>query len=207
MNTLLLINLIVILFKIPITELYPDYTYLIWDVSLLFHSISAFYLIGKLLPKSGLINRMINFSLLIISSYTLINYIVRAIAEYNGGFIVTNYTCFLIFLGIILPLVIKMFLPLSKSKDKYNTKDCFMIYKRGTSKIGMMFGHSSIICKGVKYYYKKGELTKVKFRYNKDCIYEKINKIDISKLNNLLGCKWSILNNCYDLKNRIEKND
>lgn len=206
MNLLLTINFVIILFKSLLITFNPIYSYLIWDMSLMFHITSLSYIVGKLLPKSNIIGRLLNFSLLIVSSCLFIEYIIKCLESYYEVFNPINYITFVIYSCIILPVIGHMFLPLSRSNDRYNRKGCFLVYKRGASKLGMLFGHCSLVCKGVRYYYKDGKLVKKEFKYRGDCIYERIRNVNTKKIDKLLGCRWSILNNCYNLKERL-KND
>lgn len=183
-----------------------SYEYVIWDMSLMLQLICLAYIIHNLIPNSKIGSRIFSFALLIISMCNTTIYILKLFAEHYEYYYTINSLTMLVYAGFIIPILINMFKPIKRISDQYKPSDSYIVYKKGGSKLNLLFGQSFIVCKGMKYYYKGGVLTKTYYssnaKKNKNNVYERIN-LNQEKIDKLIGSRWGFSRNCYSLNERM----
>ena len=202
----LILNIIISILRAPLMEYFMEYEYIIWDCSLMLQVISLTYVSYKMLPVGKIGSRLLSFAFLIFAISIFFEYIIKVTLEYHKHYYIANLFATAIYIAAIIPVLINMFKPVKKISDQYKPSDSYVVYKKGSSKLSLLFGQSFIVCEGMKYYYREGILTKTHYFNNakkhKNDVYERID-LNQEKIDGLIGSHWSFSRNCYSLNEKI----
>jgi hypothetical protein len=124
-----------------------------------------------------------------------------------------RYTFLILYVLIILPEVVFLNLRYRiTDKDLYNVKETFIAYRYPDNVIKLIYAlftapysQCSVVCKGRHFKFKHGVLIEVPHKRCRSNVYKKVEDADLSELRDMIGMKWTLLNNCFSIFNTYRK--
>ena len=205
-----LIVLILRFFEISVIEQFEGNTQiLIWNVLLLLQPFLLSLGVNQVIKDKKL--KIVNFVVILTSFVMLSNFVIEWTFYENIEY-VRNIFNILIFVFIIPLSANAVIRTLTPESAEYDEKKSYIVLKKPCDLYGLLaslitapYGHYSLVTKAKWFKFKRGVMQEMDYIHNKDYCLLEIGTVRLSQARQLLGLKWSLVNNCFVIFNKFRK--
>lgn len=157
--------------------------------------------------------KSLNFVFLILSCFTLFDFVVEWTAAVFNFYGEIRLTLGVILFMAVLPACSNIISKAFFIKDSpYVEGKSFLVYKKPKNWCGMLallfkapFGHCFLVTKKKSFVFKKGILVEQKYILQQDNLHLSIPLVNLGDVRKLLKTKWSLKTNCFSVFNQFKR--